>query len=68
MDKDQDVIPDLSVFVKKQLGFKTCQSCGITNKNVVTDLQHIGGQGDKPITECYDRVACFKRRDNDSKN
>jgi len=59
-----DII-DMIKDTKKQLGFKTCQSCGITDKNVVTDLQHIGGQGDKPVTECYDRVACFKRRDNE---
>jgi hypothetical protein len=40
---------------------KTCQNCGHTGADVVTTVEHIGGHGDAPVTQCWNQVDCWQR-------
>jgi len=42
---------------------KTCQHCDHTGDDVVTRIEHVGGLGEVPVTECKDRKACWDRWD-----
>lgn len=39
-----------------------CCHCG-SSKNVVTTLEHVGGKGDVPVTQCRNRIRCWERWD-----
>lgn len=41
----------------------TCPHCGHAGEDVITTLEHVGGQGYVPQTLCADEVVCWARWD-----
>jgi len=44
----------------------TCNNCGC-KEDLILDRVHIGGKGEVLKYYCYDRVACWKRKDAQTK-